>query len=95
MFHVEESAIHEMTQWSPDVIIFLQGANDASRDKLSMFEMRLRRWLTHLTARESATVLAPRGGRAARRLTRRRVPGNIRRGTSRRGASRSQRSSFT
>lgn len=64
MFHVEESAISEMQKWSPDVIVFLQGANDASRDKLEMFEVRLRRWLGHLTVRFA-------GGRGGKIGTRR------------------------
>lgn len=31
--------------------MILQGANDAARDKLEMFEFKMRRWLTDLQVR--------------------------------------------
>lgn len=59
MYHVEESAIREMIEWTPDVIVMLQGANDAARDTKAMFEMRLRRWFGHLQGNITEGKLAP------------------------------------
>lgn len=45
---VEKHAMEEVLQWKPRVVVMLQGANDAARDTVAMFETRLRPFLAQL-----------------------------------------------
>lgn len=38
-------------QWPVEHMVILQGANDAARDRLEMFEIKMRRWLNNLKVR--------------------------------------------
>lgn len=62
MMRVEEWAIDELRTWSPDYIVMLEGANDAARDTLASFEVRMRRWLANLESNITAGLITrPKG----------------------------------
>lgn len=48
---VQESALRQLRAYKPRALVMLQGANDAARDSISVFEGRLRTYLGDLKAR--------------------------------------------
>ena len=51
-----------MKGWSPDYLVMLEGANDAARDSIASFEVRIRRFMGDLEGNITAGLIKrPKG----------------------------------